>query len=337
MNRPWALVPALALALLGTVGGDDLAVTLRSLARAYLTNVAAIARVTGRDTTMDYYNRLMEDVDLSRLPPPAGYSPEVWQRSVRAESDLDASLATQLINASFRPMAEIRGAGETFVRSSKDGTMQPVGVYVPTTYSPQRPASLVVFLHGWMQPESRLVAPEYLRQIADANGSIVVAPYGRGYYDFNGSASDVYDAAAAATSAFTIDSHRRYLAGYSMGGYSVYNVGPMRPHDWTAVMSVAGSLLGSRGPRLLASMPSTRFYVLTGAHDDIVPTAFPTATAIYLRDAGVPVSFYSAPDGTHALYTLRAILAQAWGDMERGAVRTPAGLTGAANLPEAVP
>ena len=191
-------------------------------------------------------------------------------------------------------MAEIRGAGETFVRSSKDGTMQPVGVYVSTTYSPQRPASLVVFLHGWMQPESRLVAPEYLRQIADANGSIVVAPYGRGYYDFNGSASDVYDAAAAATSAFTIDSHRRYLAGYSMGGYSVYNVGPMRPHDWTAVMSVAGSLLGSRGPRLLASMPSTRFYVLTGAHDDIVPTAFPTATAIYLRDAGVPVSFYSA-------------------------------------------
>lgn len=286
---------------------------------------------------MDYYNRLLEDLDLLKEPAPPHYPLDVWQRLVRAQSRLDVSLATQLLTGSYRPMSEIRGAGETLVRSSKDGTMQPSAVYVPVAYSPLRPASLVIFLHGWQQAESRLVAPEYLDAIADENGTIVVAPYGRGYYDFNGTASDVYDALDAATRAFAIDPNKRYLAGYSMGGFSVYNIAPMHPQDWSAVMSVAGSLLASRGPHLVATMRHSRFYVLTGTRDDNVPTLYPTATAIYLRNAGLPVTFYSAPEGTHSLYTLRSILEQAWGDMERGVVRLPTGLTGAPNLPEPVP
>ena len=68
-------------------------------------------------------------------------------------------------------------------------------------------------------------------------------------------------------------------------------------------------------------MPSTKFYVLTGARDEIVTTLFPTLTAIFLRDAGIPVTFYSQSDGTHLLYSLRSILSQAWKDMESGVVR----------------
>ena len=122
-----------------------------------------------------------------------------------------------------------------------------------------------------------------------------------------------------------------------MGGFSVYTIAPARPHDWAAVMSVAGSLLASRASRVTATMRDVRFYVVTGARDDTVPTLWPTTTAIYLRDAGLPVTFYSAPQGTHSLYTLRSTLAQAWTDMERGVVRLPTGLTGAPNLPEPAP
>ena len=60
------------------------------------------------------------------------------------------------------------------------------------------------------------------------------------------------------------------------------------------------------------------------------------ATAIFLRDAGLKVTFYSQLDGTHSLYSLRPILSNAWDEMERGVVRSPEGLTGAPNLPEAV-
>jgi pimeloyl-ACP methyl ester carboxylesterase len=319
-----------------TAGSDNLADTIRSVAASYYAKAGQVATITGRDSTMDYYDRLLEDADLVSESAPRNYPPDVWQRSVRTASQLDMSLASQLLQNSYLPMSAIRRAGEAFVRSSKDGTMQPVAVYVPPSYSAAQPAALIIFLHGWLQAESRLVAPEYIQAIADQTGTIVVAPYGRGYYDFNGSASDVYDALDAATRAFAIDPHRRYLAGYSMGGFSVFNIAPMHPSDWSAVMSIAGSLLASRGPHVTATMRNARFYVLTGALDDNVPTLYPTATAIYLRDAGLPVTFYSARDGTHALYTLRSILALAWSEMERGVVRSPAGLTGAPDLPEAV-
>jgi len=325
-----------ALAVMSIGASDDLADTLRAVAATYYLRAGEVATATGRDATMDYYERLRDDAGLLRQAAPAGYPPELWRQTVRAESVLDLSLATQLLNRSYQPMESIRGLGESFVRSTKDGTMQPVALYVPTGYSPQRPPALVVFLHGWPQAESHLIAPQYLCDLAERSNTIIVAPYGRGFYDFNGSASDVYDALDAATRAFGVDSGKRYLAGYSMGGFSVYNIAPMHPRRWAAVMSVAGSLIASRAPGVAGSMQHARFYVLTGALDTIVPTLYPTSTAIYLRDAGLEVTFYSAPDGTHSMYSLRAILARAWSEMERGIVRLPTGLTGAGNLPEAV-
>lgn len=326
---------AAAVALLGAASGD-VGATLRVVAAQYYANAGNVAVVAGRDTTMDYYQRLVDDAGLLRVAAPGRYPASAWQQTVEAASELDVSLAKQLMQRSYQPMSTIRGLGETLVRSSKDGTMQPVAVYVPPSYSPQRPAALMVFLHGHQQAESHLLAPKYLQDLAERSGTIVVAPYGRGVYDFAGSESDVYDAFDEANTAFTIDKSKRYLAGYSMGGFSVFRLAPLRPDDWTAVMSIAGSLLVSRTQRVSATLRHVRFYILTGVHDENVPTAYPTATAISLRDAGLAVTFYSQPNGTHSLYSLLPILSQAWGEMERGVVRSPAGLTGAANLPEAV-
>jgi len=171
--------------------------------------------------------------------------------------------------------------------------------------------------------------------LAESTHTIVVAPYGRGYYDFGGSESDVYDAFDAANRAFNVDPHRRYLAGYSMGGFSVFRIAPIHAADWSAVMCISGSLLASRAAGVVGTMRSARFYLLTGARDDNVPTSYSTATAIFLREAGLAVTFYSEPDGTHALSSLRSIFARAWLDMERGVVRLPVGLSGSADLPSA--
>jgi dienelactone hydrolase len=333
-----ALLVAGAAAVVLTTPGAGAQITgrmLRVVAALYYANAGRVALVTGRDTTMDYYDRLLDDADQLTDPAPDGYPPALWQRTAQAASRLDVSLATQLLHNSYLPLSGVRGLSETLVRSSKDGTMQPAAVYVPSTYSSARPAPLVIFLHGSQQTESRLLALPYVEDVAESTGTIVVAPYGRGAYDFQGAEGDVYDALDSASRAFAIDPHRRYLAGYSMGGFSVFRIAPMRPNDWSAVMTIAGSLLASRARRLVATMSNARFYVLTGALDDNVPTLWPTATAIFLRSYGLSVAFYSKPDGTHALYSLRTILAQAWNDMERGVVRSPAGLTGAANLPDA--
>jgi predicted esterase len=327
---------AAALALLG-VSSSDLDSALRTAAASYYAKVAQVAPVTGRDTTMDYYQRLLDDADLVKAPVPDGYTPAVWQYSVNAISRLDISLATQLMEQSYRPLSSIRGLGETLIRASKDGTMQPVAVYVPTTYQPGQKAPLVVFLHGHPQSESSLIAPEFVDELAEKTGTIIVAPYGRGYYDFEGSESDVYDALASAERAFTIDPRKRYLAGYSMGGFSVFLVAPLHPNDWSAVMSIAGALLGSRAHLVTAMLPNTPFYILTGSRDDSIPTQYPTTTAVFLRNSGIPVTFYSDPNATHRLVTLRTILGQAWDDMEAGIVRTPWSLTATGPLLSAPP
>ncbi|HZY95462.1 MAG TPA: alpha/beta hydrolase-fold protein [Candidatus Cybelea sp.] len=328
---------AAAFLFLAAATAESIGDMLRAVAAVYYAKAGDVENVTGRDTTMDYYQRLLDDADLLGEPAPSSYPTATWREYVQTVSQLDLSLASQLLRASYQPMAAIRGVGETLVRSSKDGTLQPAALYVPRGYSQVNPAPLVVFLHGRLQAESHLVAAQYITGLAEQTGTIVIAPYGRGAYDFRGSESDVYDAFDAANHAFAIDPRRRYIVGYSMGGFSVFRLAPMHPSDWSAVMSIAGSLLASRAPQVLAVMRNTRFYLVTGARDDNVPTSFPTATATFLRDVGLPVAFYSEPNGTHALYSLRSILARAWTDMERGVVRSPVGLTGSPNLPEALP
>ncbi|HEX4013319.1 MAG TPA: alpha/beta hydrolase-fold protein [Candidatus Cybelea sp.] len=332
-----ACAAAACVALLGAQPSSGARAQLDALAARYYAQAGRIASETGRDATMDYYQRLLDDAQMLEQPAPTGLSPESWAALTQSYVRLDSSLADQLLAGTYQPLSSIHGLGESFVRSSKDGTMQPVAVYVPQSYAPSKPAPLVVFLHGRLEAESHLLAPSYITDLAEQTGTIVIAPYGRGFYDFNGTESDVYDALEAATAAFNVDVKKRYLAGYSMGGFSAFKIAPMHPNDWAGVMSIAGALLNSRSQRVLATMPRARFYILTGAHDSIVPTGFAIDTAVFLRDYGVAVTFYSQPDGTHSLFTLRPILEQAWLDMDRAVIHPPASLDGSGSLPEGLP
>lgn len=333
-----ALVSTAALVLLLGSSAGDLRVSLHSAAETYLAKIASIAPVAGRDTTYDYYERLYDDFDMLGDPSvPQGYTAAEWSQTLERTAGLDLSLAGQLIGGSFTAMGSIRGLGETFVRSSKDGTMQPVAMYVPQSYTAGKPAPLIVWLHGHPQSETELLAPPYIAQLAERTGTIVIAPWGRGYYDFRGASSDVYDALAAATQAFTIDPRKRFLAGYSMGGFSVFEVAPVHPDEWSAVMSIAGALLGSDSARIIAMMRRTPFYILTGTADDSIPTRYPTATAGYLQSVGLDVSYYSEPGGIHRLVTLLPILTQAWNDMLGQVLRPLPATLGNAALPAAMP
>jgi predicted esterase len=312
-----------ALSLLGVTAQSGFTQQLDASAQAYLKQLVPIAAITSRDSVTDYYQRLIDDKDWVNAPTPKNYTPADWDATVNNVIGLDLSVASQLLTRTFRSMSEIQGLGEAFVRSSRNGRMQPVAVYVPKSYVPGHPTPLVVFLHGRGQSETELLGQAFIIALAERTGAIVVAPYGRGHYDFSGTESDVYDAYDAAVSTFTIDPRRRYLAGYSMGAFSTFNIAPMHPNDWTAIMSISGALLNSRADRLVAMMPQTPVYVLTGTLDDNVPTQFSVATAIYLRNQRVPVTFYAQPDGTHRLISLLPILTQAWDDMAQGIVRTP--------------
>jgi predicted esterase len=335
-----AAAAAAAVALLAVAPAQpSLRDQLRETQSEYYAHLIALEPIVGRYSVTDYMQRLVDDADdLDQSDAvPDGFTVDEWRDYVRHKATLDLSLAHQVLSQHYRPMESIRGLGEVLVRSTLDGTMQPVTIYVPSSYTPSRAAPLVIFLHGHPQPESSLMSPDYIAKLAEATGSIVAAPYGRGYYDFRGAIVDVYDTVAAVTKAFTIDTRRRYLAGYSMGGFSVFEVGPVHPDIWSGIMCISGALLGHDSHTMLAMLPRTPVYVLTGTDDDSIPTKYPTSTAIFLADSGVPVSFYSQPHGTHRIVTLLPIFTQAWDDMHRGIVRSPPPALAGFSLPSIVP
>ncbi len=316
----------------------NLRTELRTAESAYYANVVDLAPLVGRESAIDYLQRLYDDADvLGDSTLSYGYTQDEWKAYLDNEATLDLSLVNQIMARRFRPLGAIRGLGETLVRSSVDGTMQPVAVYVPKSYRADRPAPLVVFLHGRPQSETDLLSPPFVAGLAERTGSILIAPYGRGEYDFRKTAGDVYDALDAATSAFAVDRRRRFLAGYSMGGFSVYEVAPLHPDDWDAVMSIAGGLLGHDAQAVVSTMREKPFYVLTGSADRSIPTQYPTATAAFLQSKGMPVSFYSQPGGLHRLITLLPVLSQAWDDMHGGIVRASPPLLGQVPLPLTAP
>ena len=67
---------------------------------------------------------------------------------------------------------------------------------------------------------------------------------------------------------FAIDSHRRILTGWSMGGYGTWSLGAAEPKEWAALVPVAGG----GDPAWGAKLKNSRIWAFAGADDKIVPT-----------------------------------------------------------------
>ena len=311
-----------ALLLAAATPASDLTARLDAAAKQYNAAIPAVAPVTGTDTAADYLQRLLDDRELFPIKDvPDGYTRAQYEQIAGTISELDINVANQLVHRNYARMSDAPGLHEVFVKSTVDGTMQPVAVYVPAAYDRRKPAPLVVFLHGHPQSESQLLAPAFIEDLANSTGSIIVAPYGRGYYNFRKAASqDVYDAFDEALRTFTIDPRKRFLAGYSMGGFSVFEIQAIRHDAWSAVMCISGGLLGPDAPRAVSALRMTPLYVLTGDNDESIDPKYTTESAQYLAMSHIDVTFYDQHDGTHRLVTLLPILSRAWHDMHDGTV-----------------
>jgi hypothetical protein len=284
---------------------------------------AARARIDtelGRDGALDFRVRLFDDLEREHTPPPEGYLPEDWAETVAAIARLDLEALDQLTGGTAAPLRATPGLHEILVPSRVDRTWQLVAVYVPPTRSARPP--LAVVLHGNPQTEAELLGQPWLRRLADRTGTILVAPFGRGIYDYaEPAATDVYDLLAAAQDAFAVDRGRTYLAGYSMGGFSVFMIGPRGGYRWAAAMCISGAILNSGVRPVSIAWHDMRVYVVTGANDTSIPTKYGEQTAGFLAVIGLPVSFYEEQHGTHALRTLAPSLQRAWDDMHAGITR----------------
>ena len=285
------------------------------------------------------HRRLFDDLELQAAPPPDGYTAADWADTVANEVSLDVQAVDQVVAGVPAPLRATPGLHEVLVPSRVDKHWQFVAIYVPPSLKPGI-APLAIALHGNPETESHLLGMPYLRRLADRTGTIVVAPFGRGIYDFEEpAATDVYDLLRAVQDALPIDRGRTYLVGYSMGGFSVFKIGPRGGYRWAAAMCISGAILNSGVRAVSIAWQTLPVYVVTGAHDESIPTKYGEQTAAYLASVGLPVSFYEEAQGTHFMRTLMPSLQRAWDDMHAALVRrenVPVAQAGF-NLPGRVP
>ncbi len=277
------------------------------------------------------------DGDLSTLRPedkPQNWTLDDFVTMARVVATLDASLVDAALTPAGRDWSNLRGAAEAFITSPADGTKQPVGLYVPATYDAKHPTPLVILLHGRQQTEEDMLAYSIFRDLADRTGAIIVAPFARGDIQYADPApADIYQAVDRARAAFSIDPKRVYLAGYSMGGFGVFEVGPSHPEVWAGFLSIAGSMTNDDKASVVDRFAGKPVYVVSGTLDSDIPNAYARLTVQSLQDAGIEARYYEQLNGTHHLQSIYPAVAKAWMDMLNG-VR---GQGGRPALPLAMP
>ena len=265
-------------------------------------------------------DRLKDDGDMLAMQRPQDITAAVWDQTLFEQIALDSSLVDQLAAG---PMPFMLGTGlhEHIIRSATDGGLDAVATYVPAV--PARAVAIV--LHGNPQTEAQILGQPYLRSLADESGTILIAPYGRGSYDFRGTPLlDFYGLLELVKGLPALAKLPFYLVGYSMGGFTAYMIGPEAPVAWNGVLDISGALVGSASSAVLKHWRHTRIYVVHGGKDTSIPTRFGRNTAIFLFNSGIDVSYYEQGGAGHYLRELAPTVREAWNDMLKGVVRNGA-------------
>jgi acetyl esterase/lipase len=320
--KKWYILGMLAaIVAAAAISANDLQAQLDRALQAFQQARPQIERNLGASQAQDLEIRLGSDRDDLKIALPDGYTRADWDETVRTLVAIDTQAITDAAAGTLVPLSiDQIGLHERFVRSQTDGKWLPIAVYIPPRASPTAP--LAVVLHGHPQTETEILSQPFLRRLADRTGTILIAPWGRGAYDFQGPAQrDVYDALHAAQAALHTDPRRTYLVGYSMGGFTVFKIGPSYP-NWSAVMDISGAMLNSEVATIRFAWRDTPVYVVTGKHDASIPSIYGEETAAYLTSLGVPTGFYEEPDGEHQVRTLIPALTRAWLDMHAQVVHS---------------
>jgi pimeloyl-ACP methyl ester carboxylesterase len=168
---------------------------------------------------------------------------ELWvrQRLAWENARLRASLRSLALN-----VAPVRRPGlrlEAYV-SANDDSAQPFLRYLPPSWSPDRPAPLLVFLHGYDPSMDELFdpyIPDLCARIADRAGAVVAAPFGRANTDYQGiGEQDVLRVVDEMAGRFNIDRQRVVLFGWSMGGLGAWCLAARHPDRFNGVFVLSG-------------------------------------------------------------------------------------------------
>ena len=199
------------------------------------------------------------------------------------------------------PFAGKLGDMRKAYRSDVDNTLQPYRVFIPSSYDPNKPAPLVVALHGMGGDESSmfdLYRNGELKKQADRLGFIVVCPKGRDSASmYRGPAEkDVLDVLAEVRGDYKIASERIYLMGHSMGGFGTWSIAMNYPDLFAAL----GPFAGGGTPSGMAKIKHIPQYVVHGDNDKTVPVGMSRSMVKAGKEAGAKIVYVEVAGGSHS-------------------------------------
>jgi len=222
------------------------------------------------------------------------------------------------------------------VEKGQEGILQHYGVYLPSSYRPERPSPLQWWFHfrGGRAHIAAALVPRIFQDMGENVNSIVVTPRGRGessWYVGRGQV-DFQEVWADVHRLLNVDPDRTYIAGHSMGGWATYLMtilypdrfaagfpasGPPTQGAWTGVdfdhcdeldaggMSPCYTSANGGDPRaeftrpLLDNLRWVPQAIYQGTVDELVPVSGVILQAQRLRDLGYRYRLYLFPGQEH--------------------------------------
>jgi dienelactone hydrolase len=180
----------------------------------------------------------------------------------------------------------------------------PYTLFVPTSYTPGKPAALVVDLHGLnITPLQQILfdgttdnAPVETAQ-AKPGGD---AHYGAGEL----SELDAITVLKLVREKLTIDPDRIFLMGHSLGGAGTYYIGGKYNDIWAglAPLSGAGGIADATAAERYKAIP---MLIMHGDKDSIVPVVTSRRSVLALQAVGAPHVYLEFPGVDHEFWIRR--------------------------------
>jgi hypothetical protein len=208
-------------------GVAELKKSLKPPLRALLPDVEVLAKAVRYALTLDEFHNAGQIAVAHKL---------IEQAHQRAK-DLRSGKA---------PWTEVTGLVVRGYRSKIDGSVQPYGLVVPSSWKPNRPFRhrLDLWCHGRGETLSELA---FINERQKSPGqftpadAFVLHPYGRysNAFKFAGEI-DVLEALADVKKHYPIDDNRVVMRGFSMGGAACWQFAVHYPNQWAAAAPGAG-------------------------------------------------------------------------------------------------
>jgi pimeloyl-ACP methyl ester carboxylesterase len=189
----------------------------------------------------------------------------------------------------------------------------PYALFVPSGYTPGKPAPLIVDLHGLNITPLMQMLFDGTTDLAERYGFIVVAPMGFSLSGWWGARSgtpgelselDAMTVLKLIREKYSVDGDRIYLMGHSMGGAGTYHLGGKYPDVWAGIapISAAGGIADAA-----AADRYRRFATLLmhGEKDSIVPVTGSRRAAMLLQGAGAQHLYLEFPGQDHEFWIRR--------------------------------